>query len=145
MIAGMFIVGGLDALQHPDTKTAKAEKVAPPVARTLGLPEDTTTLVRANGAVQVGAAALLAVGRFPRLASLILAGSLVPTTLAGHRFWEETDKQARTMQRTHFLKNVAMLGGLLLAAVDTEGRPSLGWRAHRAAERAASMLPIGSD
>src|SRR5437763_214856 len=121
MIAGMFIVGGLDAFQHPDTKAAKAEKVAPPVARTLGLPEDTTTLVRANGAVQVGAGALLAVGRFPRLASLILAGSLVPTTLAGHRFWEETDKQARTMQRTHFLKNVAMLGGLLLAAVDTEG------------------------
>jgi len=145
MIAGMFIVGGLDAFQHPATKTAKAEKVAPPLARTFGLPEDTTTLVRANGAVQVGAAALLAVGRFPRLASLILAGSLVPTTLAGHRFWEETDKQVRTMQRTHFLKNVAMLGGLLLAAVDTEGRPSLGWRAHRAAERAASMLPIGSD
>ena len=145
MIAGMFVVGGLDAFQHPDTKTAKAEKVAPAVARTFGLPEDTTTLVRVNGAVQVGAGALLAVGRFPRLAALALAGSLVPTTLAGHRFWEETDKQARAMQRTHFLKNVAMLGGLLLAAVDTEGRPSLGWRAHRAAERAASMLPIAND
>src|SRR3954452_21928734 len=145
MIAGMFIVGGLDAFQHPDTKAAKAEKVAPTVARTFGLPDDTTTLVRINGAVQVGAGALFALGRLPRLAALALAGSLVPTTLAGHPFWEETDKLARAMQRIHFLKNVGMLGGLLLAAVDTEGRPSLGWRAHRAAERATALLPIGDN
>jgi hypothetical protein len=30
-----------------------------------------------------------------------------------------------------------MLGGLLLAATDTEGRPSLGWRARKAAKRAS--------
>src|SRR5438874_4971889 len=143
MMAGMFIVGGLDALQHPEGKVAKAEKVAPTLARPLGLPEDTATLVRINGAVQVGAGALLAAGRFPRVAALALAGSLVPTTLAGHRFWEETDKQVRAMQRVHFFKNVSMLGGLLLAVLDTEGRPSLGWRARRAAGRAAAALPVG--
>jgi hypothetical protein len=31
----------------------------------------------------------------------------------------------------HFLKNLGLLGGLLLAAADTEGRPSIGWRAER--------------
>ncbi len=37
------------------------------------------------------------------------------------------------MQRIHFFKNASMLGGLLLAAVDTEGKPGVAWRARRAA------------
>ncbi len=31
-----------------------------------------------------------------------------------------------------------LLGGLLLAAVDTEGKPSVGYRARRAAKKAAN-------
>jgi uncharacterized membrane protein YphA (DoxX/SURF4 family) len=141
MLASMFVVGGLDALTNPEPKAAKAEDVAPPIARKLGLPDDTATLVRINGAVQVGAATLLALGRLPRLCAAMLAATLVPTTLAGHRFWEEGDGAARANQRTHFLKNVAMFGGLVLAAADTEGRPSLAWRARRGAEKARRALP----
>ena len=62
----------------------------------------------------------------------MLAASLVPTTAAGHRFWEETDPDHPGDQRLHFLKNVSMLGGLLIAAVDTEGKPGVAWRAKRA-------------
>ena len=65
------------------------------------------------------------------LAALALIGSIVPTTYAGHRFWEETDEATRAEQRMHFFKNLGLLGGLLLAAMDTEGKPSLGWRAKR--------------
>ena len=64
---------------------------------------------------------------------MTLAASLVPTTAAGHRFCEETDPSMKANQRTHFLKNVSMLGGLILASVDTEGKPGLAWRARRAA------------
>jgi putative oxidoreductase len=142
MLAAMFISGGLDTVRHPEAKEAKADKVAPAIARLLGLPEDTPTLVQINGAVQVVAGMLLSTGRLPRVAATVLAASLVPTTLAGHRFWEEDDPQALAAQRVHFLKNTAMLGGLILAAVDTEGRPSLGWRARRAAKRAVRSLPI---
>jgi putative oxidoreductase len=63
----------------------------------------------------------------------VLAASLVPTTLAGHAFWNETDPQAKNAQRLQFYKNTSVFGGLLLAAVDTEGRPGLAWRARRAA------------
>jgi uncharacterized membrane protein YphA (DoxX/SURF4 family) len=143
MMSAMFIAGGLDALQHPGAKAPKAEKVAPALARPLGLPDDTTELVRINGAVQIAAGVLLTMGRLPRLAATTLAASLVPTTLAGHRFWEVTDKQERAAQRIHFLKNVAMLGGLILAATDLEGRPSLSWRARRVAARASRRLPTG--
>jgi uncharacterized membrane protein YphA (DoxX/SURF4 family) len=34
-------------------------------------------------------------GWFPRLSAAVLAGTLVPTTLAGHRYWEIEDKQER--------------------------------------------------
>ncbi len=53
---------------------------------------------------------------------------LVPTTAAGHRFWEENDPDRRGHQRAHFLKNAAILGGLLVATGDTAGMPSLAWR-----------------
>jgi len=143
MLGAMFISGGVDALRNPESKAPKAEAVAPALAEPIGLPEDPETLVQINGAVMVTGGVLLSLGRAPRLAATALAASLVPTTIAGHRFWEIDDPQARAGQRIHFFKNVAMLGGLILAAVDTEGRPSLGWRARRAARRARAALPIG--
>lgn len=138
MLASMFIAGGVDALRDPGPKMPAAEGVAPKVANQIpGLPEDDTEkLIRINGGVQVAAGALLALGRFPRLSSLALAASLVPTTAAGHRFWEEDDAAARQQQQFHFLKNVSMLGGLLLASMDTEGKPGLVWRARHQAEHA---------
>jgi uncharacterized membrane protein YphA (DoxX/SURF4 family) len=114
MIAGMFVYGGLDAFRNPASKVPKASKVAPQIAGTVGLPTDTERLVKVNGAVQVGAGLALAAGMFPRLAALTLAGSLVPTTLAGHRFWEEEDDAVRKQQTVQFLKNLAMFGGLLM-------------------------------
>jgi uncharacterized membrane protein YphA (DoxX/SURF4 family) len=138
-LAAMFVTGGFDSLSNPRGKVAAADPVAPPIAAKLPyLPEDTEQLVRINGAVQVGAGLMLALGRFPRLSSALLAGSLVPTTLAGHRFWEEQDETKRAQQRIHFFKNLSMLGGLMLAAVDTEGRPGLAWRAQHAAQHAST-------
>jgi putative oxidoreductase len=64
---------------------------------------------------------------------LALAASLVPTTYAGHPFWEEKDKAARAGQKIQFFKNISMLGGLLIAAVDTEGKPGVAWRARHGA------------
>ena len=141
MLAGMFIYGGADSLGNPFSKTGRAEPVVEPVTEAFGLPGDTTTWVRVNGAIQIAAGAALALGKVPRVAALALAGSLVPTTLAGHRFWRESDPAAKAAQRIQFLKNVSMLGGLLLAADDTGGRPSIPWRIHRRVERAVDSLP----
>jgi uncharacterized membrane protein YphA (DoxX/SURF4 family) len=88
--------------------------------------------VRINGAVQVVAGTMLALNRLPRLAALALAGSLVPTTLAGHRFWNESDPSGRAAQRTQFLKNAAMLGGLLVV-VSERSRPKTHHGIHHAA------------
>ena len=88
---------------------------------------------------------LLATGRLPRLARSRSRRSLIPTTFAGHRFWEIEDPQQRAQQRIHFLKNVSMLGGLIIAATDTEGRPSLSWRAKKRARRTLDALPTPGD
>ena len=140
LLAGMFIAGGLDSLLHPDSKVKKADPVTTQIARLFGLPEDTKLLVRVNGGVQLGAGLLLAMGVLPRPMAANLAVSLVPTTIAGHPFWKEDDPTTRAQQRTQFLKNASMLGGLILAATDTNGRPSMGWRAHRALEHTASRV-----
>jgi len=81
--------------------------------------------VRGNAAVQVLAGALLALGLAPRMSALALAGSLIPTTLAGHAYWTIEDPAVRKLQRIQFHKNMAMIGGLLFAALD---QPSAGGR-----------------
>lgn len=145
LLASMFIAGGADALRHP---AARQELVA-----RAGL-EDPAKLVRINAATQLVGGLALATGRLPRLSALVLAGSLVPTTYVGHPFWSEPDKSARGNQRTQFLKNLSMLGGLLFAAADTGGRESIPHAAGRitrrtarntakAAARAKKAAPIG--
>jgi putative oxidoreductase len=148
LLAGMFIAGGIDAVRNPSSKAPKAEPVVGSFADQLPDRIGTEELVRINGAVQVAAGIGLALGVLARPASILLAASLVPTTLAGHPFWQEADPAARAQQRIQFLKNLAMLGGLILAAADTGGRPSVPWRTRRAVGHAAGQvrehLPIGS-
>lgn len=139
MLASIFIMGGIGALKdtpnHAKGVAPMLEKAIDPVRDSLPeqVPTDTETLVRIDAGVKIGAGALLALGKFPRLASLLLAGSIVPTTLASHRFWEQDDPQQRAEQQIHFLKNLGLLGGVLLAAVDTGGKPSVGYRARKSA------------
>lgn len=134
MLAATFIWGGINVLRSP----AGHAEAAKPVLDAFG-PEDRPadeTMVKIDAGVKIVAGSMLAFGKFPRLASTALAASLVPTTLAAHRFWEESDPEVRSAQQVQFLKNAGLLGGLLIAAADTEAKPSLGWRARRAARRA---------
>ena len=140
MLASMFVVGGINAFKNASALAAKAQpvadKVVPLVQRAAPMapiPTDAATLVRLNAGVQILAGAALATGRAPRLSSTLLAATLVPTTLAGHRYWEETDPAVKGDHKVHFFKNVSMFGGLLIAGADTDGKPGVAWRARRAA------------
>ncbi|WP_411082249.1 DoxX family protein [Streptomyces sp. cmx-18-6] len=134
LLASMFVVGGVSSLRSPQDVAPVAESVARAVTdRVAVLPDSTEQLVRLNGAVQVVGGIALGLGRFPRLSALALAATLVPTTLAAHRFWEAEDPSERAQQRVHFFKNLSMLGGLLIATDDTGSRPSLLWRGRHAA------------
>ncbi|PKW26085.1 DoxX family protein [Phycicoccus duodecadis] len=132
LLASMFVVGGVDQLKHPSAKAETARPIVEKMAPLLRLPQDTELLVRANGVAMVTAGTLLAMGRMPRLSATVLAATLVPTTVSAHQFWKEEDPAVRAQQRVHLLKNLGLLGGLLLAAVDTDGKPGLAYRAHLA-------------
>lgn len=130
----MFVYSGYSTFRHAAMVAPTAARVVAPLAeRVPAVPDDPEQAVRINGAVHVAAGCLLGIGVLPRLNAVVLAATLVPTTLAGHPFWTIKDKQEREAQKLHFLKNLSMLGGLLLAAADTAGRPSLNWRVRHAA------------
>ena len=141
MLASIFFVGAANALKNASLPAAKAapvaEKVAPLMKRAgVPMPENPETLVRINAGVQIAAGLALATGRAPRLSAAVLAVSLVPTTAAGHRFWEVEDKAQRRQQLLHFFKNVSVAGGLIIAAGDTDGKPGVAWRARHVAKDA---------
>ena len=155
LLAAAFIAEGVSALRNT---RRRAEQAAPliqaseqrlPPEITARVPSNPETLVRINAAAQIGGGLLLAVGRAPRLSSAALAGTFVPTTISNDAFWDEPDPAIRAAKRTDFVKNLSLLGGLTIAAVDTEGKPSLGWRGRRAVRRASSSVvsavPSGSN
>lgn len=133
LLASMFVAGGLDNIMHAKDKAHVADDplVRAIAARINRIPEDPVAVVRLDGAAKVAGGLALAFGIMPRLAAAGLAANLVPTTIAGHKFWADEDPSVKAMQRIQFLKNVGLFGGLLLAAVDTEGKPSLAWWARR--------------
>ncbi|KZM73205.1 DoxX family protein [Nocardia terpenica] len=148
LLASAFVVDGVDTLMHPEprakaatTLVERGERRLPPQLASK-LPSDPGTVVRANAAAQVGAGVLLALGRMPRLSALVLACTVVPATVTEQDFWNENDPDRRGAKRAAFLKDMGLLGGLMIAAADTEGKPSLGWRGRRAARRAAAALPF---
>src|SRR5450755_1111161 len=105
LLAASFIADGVDAVLHPMARAEAARPLVDRLAPPLGLPEDAEVFVRGNGAVMASAGVLFALGRLPRLSSLVLAVTLVPTTYAEHAFWNEKDPQARRAQLGLFLKN----------------------------------------
>jgi uncharacterized membrane protein YphA (DoxX/SURF4 family) len=154
MLASYFVASGIKALRDPDPLVPAAEPVVDkivPLAKQYApdqvasaIPEDTATLVRINGAVQVVGGLALASGKGRRLGAFMLAGSLIPNTIAKHPFWTQTDPEERAEERNAFLKNVSLLGGVILAARDTEGKPGIAWRAQTGSQRLAKKADKAS-
>ena len=119
MLASVFIVSGLDVLANPEPRAKAAKPVVDMVASAVPFaPRDPVDAVRLNATVHLGAGVLLAAGVLSRLAATALAVSMLPTTLAGHPFWEIDEPVKRSQQRVQFLKNLGILGGLLVVAID---------------------------
>jgi uncharacterized membrane protein YphA (DoxX/SURF4 family) len=153
MLSAVFIGRGVDALRSPKPAADAARptleglsKLPDPVGT--NVPSNAETVARVNAMVQIGGGLLLASGKLPRLASAALAVSVVPGSLGGHMFWNQDDPGRKADERRAFLTDVSLIGGLIIAAVDTEGKPSLGWRGRRAAhmvsEAVTAALPVGA-
>src|ERR1700754_3135772 len=128
MLSAVFISRGVDALRSPKLAADAARptleglsKLPDPVGT--NVPSDAETVARVNAAVQIGGGLLLASGKLPRLASAALAFTVIPGSLGGHTFWNQPDAQRKAEERRAFMTDLSLLGGLIIAAVDTEGKP----------------------
>lgn len=150
MLGGLFVAAGAQAILNPKRYAAQAEPLADQMAPMLNqiderLPTEAKSLVQLNGAVQLGAGLLLATGTAPRPAAAVLAGTLIPSTVANYPFWRIPDSADRREAQVQFAKNLGLLGGLLLAAVDTAGSPSIGWRTQRALRNAKKKVTTSEN
>src|SRR5690242_11177567 len=153
MLSAVFISRGVDALRSPKPAADAARptleglsKLPDPVGT--NIPSNAETVARVNAAVQIGGGLLLASGKLPRLASAALAFTVIPGSLGAHTFWGEADPHRKADERRAFFTDISLIGGLIIAAIDTEGKPSLGWRGRRAArkvsEAVGAALPVGA-
>jgi uncharacterized membrane protein YphA (DoxX/SURF4 family) len=145
MLAATFISRGVEALRSPKPAADAARptlerlsKLPDPVGA--NVPTNAETVARVTAGVQIGAGLLLAAGRLPRLSSAALALSVVPGSLGSHAFWNEAEPGRKTTERRALLTDVGLIGGLIIASVDTEGKPSLGWRGRRAARKLSDSV-----
>ncbi|BCT76726.1 hypothetical protein SCMU_25680 [Sinomonas cyclohexanicum] len=137
LLGSSFIVAGASKLKNADDT---AEQLSPALRRAadaLPVHVDEKLLARAVGASQLGAGVLFALGKAPRLSASVLA---ITSALNAFVEWRSADistPDGRGARRSGLLKNLSLLGGVLLASVDTDGRPSLAWRAQNVAADAS--------
>ncbi len=143
MLASFFVVNGAKAAAKPNALVADAEpivrkavplvqRVAPPSVANY-VPEDTRTLVRATGIAQLLGGLGLASGLGRRASATLLSASMVPHVLASRPAKGATAEE-QAASRSVLLRNVALLGATLIASQDTQGKPSLGYRANQQAQ-----------
>ncbi|PYF99335.1 Uncharacterized membrane protein YphA, DoxX/SURF4 family [Georgenia satyanarayanai] len=145
LLASSFVATGVDALMHPDSHVERFRKVEPALEKA-GIPpsiaSDTRLLVRVTGGVTAVAGLMLATNRRPRTAALTLAAVTVPVSLVNNPIWTATSRERRKEMRRGLLTGASLVGGLLIAGLDRDGKPSLAWRATNTRGHKAKMREV---
>ncbi|HZU31852.1 MAG TPA: DoxX family protein [Candidatus Angelobacter sp.] len=106
LLSVIFILSGFGKLTHfHDTAAMMAGK---------GIPLATVALV-ITLFIEIGGGLMVLTGYHARYAALVIALWLIPVTLVFHNFWAAPAAQ-QMEQQINFLKNVAIMGGLLVTA-----------------------------
>ncbi|NYE45778.1 putative membrane protein YphA (DoxX/SURF4 family) [Spinactinospora alkalitolerans] len=124
MLAVPFLVDGVENLRDP---APRAKELAPTVHRLAQryswLPDDPELVVRVQGAAGVAGGTMLVLGKAGRLSCLVLAAQSVPTLMAEVRAFRSGDPEERTRVQSVAVRDVSLLGALLLAATEPKRRP----------------------
>jgi len=115
LIAALFLVAGTRKVLAFAGSAAYFTKLGFPA------PEAMTALAIA---IEIGGSLMLILGWKTRWAALLLAIFTVVATLMAHRFWQ-FDAAQFANQLNHFLKNIAIVGGLAFVAAVGPGRASV--------------------
>lgn len=133
LVATGYIASGVEAYQKPSASAAKLESVLDQAEQAFpqlrAVTADRTQFAKGLAAAKVGAGSLLAIGLFPRLSAGVLLASSAVDTYAEYQAADTTTTESRTARRNNVLKDLSLVGALMIVSVDTAGNPSLAWRA----------------
>jgi putative oxidoreductase len=115
LIAALFLLSGTTKLIAPAGAAALMSRYNMPLV---------PLFLWVTIAIEIIAALAILIGYRTRLAALVLFVWMVPVTLVFHAFWS-VDAAQFVSQRTQFMKNLSIAGGLLLLVVNGAGAFSL--------------------
>ncbi|MBT2566655.1 DoxX family protein [Arthrobacter sp. ISL-85] len=146
MLASSFILAGLDKLKNSDDTAQQLSPLLRKAAASLPFQANEKALARVMGGAQVGAGVLFGLGKFSRLSAGLLTVVSLLNTFVEWRSADISSKEGRQSRRSQLLKNLSLSGGVLLASVDTAGKPGLAWRAgHLAADARRNASHLAAD
>jgi putative oxidoreductase len=116
LLMALFVVTGYAKLTNFSRTTAYMAST--------GLPMPQVAAMLAV-AIELFGGLALAIGVFTRPLALLYVVFTFVSALEGHRFWKRTGPE-REAQKINFLKNVSIMGGLLLLAITGPGKFALG-------------------
>ena len=116
MISIVFLLNALGVIDQTEAARELAAR---------GAPSNLVPFLMLVGrGVELIAGLALAFGIFPRVAALALVAFLIAATLVGHAFWlAAAGTPVFVGQLINFLKNLAMMGGLLFVG-STRSQPA---------------------
>jgi len=124
LIAAIFITSGLAKLFDLNTTAGYMTQAGIPAARTLAV---------IAGLAEIAGGLSIAFGFLARLGALGLFLYMIPVTLTFHHFWTFEGAEQKA-QLVNFMKNLAIMGGLLVLYAEGPARYSIDARLRRPKE-----------
>ena len=106
IFSALFIGSGVGHLMDTEGSTA--------YAKSKGLGDNSQLLVQISGATFARGGVAMLFGALTDLAALLLAIQVLIIAFMMHAFWKETDDQAKQMEMSMFMKNLAIAGGAIV-------------------------------
>jgi putative oxidoreductase len=110
VFGGFFLYNGINHFLQRRDLAGYAESKGVPAAQ---------VAVPGSGILLILGGLSLLTGYKPKLGSALITAFLAGVTPSIHRFWTEQNPERRQIEMINFMKNVALVGGAMLAA----GRP----------------------
>lgn len=116
LLAAVFLVAGVRKVLAPAATAGYFAKLGMPMAE---------VMVWVAVVIEVGGALMLITGWKARYAAWVIALFVLIATFFAHRFWQFSDAAQYGNQLNHFLKNFAIIGGMMFVAACGPGSMSV--------------------
>lgn len=114
VFGGFFLYNGINHFRN--------RKMMTEYSRSKNVPAATLAVIASGALITAGGLSLIT-GIRPKIGASLISGFLVGVTPVMHAFWQHDDPQQKMNELVNFSKNVALLGGAMLAAAVPEPWP----------------------